>query len=418
MSVFSSFELFMARRMSGKTASGSRLSKLMTRIAVVSVTLSIAVMIVAIAVLAGFQNEIRKKAVALTGHIVLTNYDSNISFEAAPINITQANIPELLKIKGVVAVRPSATKGGIIKTVDEVQGAILKGVAPNTPITSFADYLVEGELPVFSDSTMSNRVLVPVSLAKRLLLKVGDRFTMYFIQEPARVRNFEISGLYNAPFDNASDALILADIRHIRRLNNWTSEQVGAVEIFIDDINRLQPIAEQINELMAYSITDEGQRLKVQTVADLYVQLFDWLNLLDMNVVVILALMLLVAGFNMISGLLILVFEKTAMIGLIKALGMRNVGVQRMFLYRAAFIALKGMLWGNIIAIGFCLLQYYFHLIPLNPANYYMDYVPISLGAWSLIAVNVFGFLGITLLLALPVLVISRISPDRSIKSE
>jgi len=418
MRLFSSFELFMARRMAGKTAEGNRLSRLTTHIAVVSVALSIVVMIVAIAVLSGFQSEIRKKAVNLTGHVILTNYDTNISFEATPINIAQANIPELLKIKGVQAARLSATKGGIIKTAEDVQGAVLKGIAANSDLTSFADYLVEGELPVFSDTATSNGVLLPVTLAKRLLLKVGDNLDMYFIQEPPRVRRFVISGLYNAPFDNVADALILADIRHIRRLNGWSNEQVGAIEIFIDDMERLQPIAEQIDELMAYNITEDGRRLKVQTVADLYVQLFDWLNLLDMNVVVILVLMLLVAGFNMISGLLILVFEKTAMIGLIKALGMRNTGVQRIFLYRAAFIALKGMLWGNVIAIGLCLLQYHFHFVPLDPANYYVDYVPVLLKAWPLIAVNVFGFIGITLLLALPVLVISRISPDKTIKSE
>ena len=418
MRFFSSFELFMARRMGGKTASGNRLSRLMTRIAVASVALSITVMIVAIAVLSGFQSEIRKKAVDLTGHVILTNYDSNISFEAAPINVAQANIPELLKIKGVQAVRLSATKGGIIKTAENVQGAVLKGINANADITSFADYLVEGELPVFSDTATSNSVLVPEALAKRLLLKVGDNFAMYFIQEPPRVRSFVISGLYNAPFDNVADAIILADIRHIRRLNGWTSEQAGAVEIFIDDMAHLQPIAEQIDELMAYSITEEGRRLKVQTVADLYVQLFDWLNLLDMNVAVILLLTLLVAGFNMVSGLLILVFEKTAMIGLIKAIGMRNAGVQRIFLYRAAFITLKGMLWGNSIAIGLCLLQHHFRFIPLNPANYFVDAVPVLLKTWPLIAVNVFGFIGITLLLALPVLVISRISPDKTIKSE
>ncbi|MCL2097668.1 MAG: ABC transporter permease [Bacteroidales bacterium] len=408
----------MAKRMAGKTGSGSRLSKLMARIAVVSVMLSMAVMIIAIAVTAGFQNEVRKKAVDLTGHIILSNYDSNISFEATPVAIAQANIPELLKIKGVLIVRPSATKGGIIKTADEVQGAVLKGFDADVGLSAFADYLVEGELPTFSDSAITNKALMPVSLAKRLFLKVGDSFDMYFIQDPPRVRNFVVSGLYNAPFDNVSDALILADIKHIRRLNGWTNEQVGAVEIFINDMANLTRIAEQIDDLMAYTITDEGRRLKVETVADLYMQLFDWLNLLDMNVVVILVLMLLVAGFNMISGLLILVFEKTAMIGLIKAMGMRNVGVQRIFLYRAAFIVLKGMLWGNIIALSFCLLQYYFHLVPLDPANYYMSYVPIMLRAWPLIAVNVFGFIGITLLLALPVLVIARISPDKTIKSE
>lgn len=412
------FELFMAKRMAGKTLPGNRLSKLMARIAVVSVALSMTVMIVAIAVLAGFQNEIRKKAVDLTGHIVLTNYDSNTSFEASPIDLAQANIPELLKIKGVIAVRPSATKGGIIKTTEEVQGAVLKGVDAHTDLSSFSDYLVEGELPVFADSATSNQVLLPVALAKRLLLKVGDSFSIYFIQDPPRARSLVISGLYNAPFDNVSDALVIADIKHIRRLNNWTKEQVGAVEIFIDNMENLQPIAEQIDEMMAYTISNEGRRLKVQTVADLYMQLFDWLNLLDMNVALILVLVLLVAGFNMISGLLILVFEKTAMIGLVKALGMRNAGVQRIFLYKAAFITLKGMFWGNIIALGFCLSLYYFHWLPLDPANYYMSYVPVLLRPWPLIAVNVFGFIGITLLLTLPVLVISRVSPDKTIKSE
>ncbi len=415
--ILMSTEFYIAGRMAGDKTSGSRLSRLMTRIAVVSVALSIAVMIIAIAVTKGFQSEIRDKAVGLTGHIILSNYDANATFETNPVDIALADIPGLLTIKGVLYAQPVATKGGIIKTGADVQGSVLKGVDATFNPRYFEDFLLKGEVPVFNDSVISNNVLIPLSLSKRLRLDIGDHFDMYFIQEPPRARRFTVAGIYNAPFDDISDSMILGDIRHIRRLNGWTSSQAGAVEVFIDDIRQLDVIAEEVNDHMSAMITTEGRRLKVQTVVDFYEQLFDWLSLFDMNMVVVLVLVLLVAGCNMISGLLILVFEKTAMVGLLKALGMRNAGVQKVFLYRASFITLRGLLWGNVLALSLYWLQQQFQLFPLNPANYYLSSVPVLLHFQSWLAVNILGFAGITLLLALPVLVISYISPDKTIKS-
>jgi lipoprotein-releasing system permease protein len=413
-----STEFFIARRITTDKTHGTKLSRLMVRIATGSVAISVAVMLVAMAVTAGFQSEIRNKAVGLTGHIVLSNYDGNLSFEAAPIDIRRADIPAIMQLKGVRHAQPVATKGGIIKTDNDIQGAVLKGVDKSYDPQFFNSCLMAGEVPVYTDTALSNRVLVPLRLARQLRLDTGSRFDMYFIQNPPRVRRFTVAGIYNAQLDDMVSALIVCDINHIRALNGWSKDQASAVEVFTGGFTQMNTVAEIIDDLQAFNIGDDGSRLKVQTVTDLYQFLFDWLNLLDMNVWIILALMLLVGGFNMISGLLIMVFEKTSMVGLLKALGMRNAGVQRIFLYRSAFITLKGMLWGNLIALALGLLQQHFHFVALDPVTYYVDSVPVLFRPLSILLVNVFGFAGITLLLALPVLIISRISPDRTIKAE
>jgi lipoprotein-releasing system permease protein len=412
-----STEFYIARRITADKTSGTKLSRLMVRIATGSVAISLTVMLVAIAVTAGFRHGIYSKAVGLTGHVILSNYDANTSFEAAPIDIDRAEIPDMLQLPGVRHAQPIATKGGMIKAGDEIQGAVLKGVDKTYDPQFFRSCLVEGDVPVYSDTALSNAVLVPLRLSRQLHLHTGSRFDMFFIQNPPRVRRFTVSGIYNAQLDDMTNALVLCDINHVRNLNGWRTTQASAVEVFADDMAHMHTVAETIDDFQAFHISDEGLRLKVQTVADLYQFLFDWLNLLDMNVWIILVLMILVGGFNMVSGLLILVFEKTSMIGLLKALGMRNAGLQRIFLYRAAFITLKGMLWGNVIALSLCLLQQQFHLVTLDPATYYTDSVPMLLQPLSILLVNVFGFAGITLLLALPVLIISRISPARTIIS-
>jgi lipoprotein-releasing system permease protein len=408
----------MARRITTDKTGGTRISRLMVRIAMATVAISIAVMIIAIAVTSGFQYEIRNKAVALTGHIILTNYDSNHTYDATPVSIERVGLPELLEINGVRYVQSVATKGGIIKMEKDILGAILKGVDGGYDFDFFRSCLIEGNIPLFNDTVLSNDVLIPLRLAKQLHLTAGDRFDMYFVQEPPRVRRFTVGGIYNAQLDDMVDALIICDIKHIRRLNGWTNDQVATIEVFVDDFAYMDSIAEEIDDREAYLFAEKGGRLKVQTVTDLYQHLFDWLALFDMNVWIILILMLLVAGFNMISGLLILVFEKMSMIGLLKSLGMRNASVQRVFLYRAAFIALKGMVWGNAIALLLCLLQQHFHIVSLDPASYYLDTVPILLHPFPILLVNFFGFIGLTLLLALPVLIISRISPSRTIKAD
>jgi lipoprotein-releasing system permease protein len=413
-----STEFFIARRITADKTTGTKLSRLTVRIATGSVAVSVAVMLLAIMVLAGFQHEIRNKVVGLTGHVVLSNYDGNTSFEAAPIDIGRAGLPAIMRLEGVRHAQPVATKGGIIQTNDEIQGAVLKGVDETCDLQFFNACLVAGEVPAYSDTALSNRVLVPLRLARKLRLDTGSRFDMYFVQHPPRVRRFTVAGIYNAQLDDMVNALVVCDINHIRTLNGWGREQASAVEVFTNEFKQMDAVAETIDDMQAFNMDDDGLRLKVQTVADLYPFLFDWLNLLDMNVWIILVLMLLVGGFNMISGLLIMVFEKTSMIGLLKALGMRNAGVQRIFLYRAAFITLKGMCWGNLIAFAAGLLQQHFRVIALDPVTYYIDSAPVLLQPVPILLVNVFGFAGITLLLALPVLIISRISPDRTIKAE
>ncbi|MDR3235842.1 MAG: FtsX-like permease family protein [Prevotellaceae bacterium] len=410
---------YIARRITTDKTSGSKLSRLMVRIATGSVAVSVAVMLVAMAVTAGFQHEICNKAVGLTGHVILSSYDANASFEAASMELSYADIPAILALPGVRHAQPVATKGGIIKTENDFQGAVLKGVDAAYDLQFFASCLVEGKTPKYSNKPslpLSDTVLIPLSLSQQLQLHVGSRFDMYFIQEPVRVRRFTVGGIYNAQLDDMISALVLCDINHIRRLNGWTDGQASAVEVFVDDMGRMAAVAETINDLQNAHLSDDGVRLKVETVTDLYEFLFDWLSLLDMNVWIILVLMVLVGGFNMVSGLLILVFEKTSMIGLLKSLGMGNGGVQRVFLYRAAFITLKGMLWGNAIAIVLCALQQHFRLVALDPITYYVDSVPVLMQPLTIILVNVFGFVGITLLLALPVLVISRISPARAVR--
>jgi lipoprotein-releasing system permease protein len=241
---------------------------------------------------------------------------------------------------------------------------------------------------------------------------------MFFVQDPPRSRRFTVKGIYNAQLDDVVNALIICDIKHIRRLNGWNEGEASSVEVFIDNLDRLDEVSDAIDEQQAGTMTEEKGRLKVQTVKDLYPHLFDWLYLLDTNVWIILILMLCVAGFNMISGLLILVFERTSMIGLLKTLGMQNSGIQRIFLYRAAFITLRGLFWGNITGIFLCILQQRFHFIALDASNYYTDSVPVLLQPAPLILVNLCGFAGIILLLALPVFVISHITPDRTLKTE
>jgi lipoprotein-releasing system permease protein len=413
--------LYIARRMTAdrtdRTA-GTRLSRLMKHIATASVATSVAIMIISVAVITGFKNEIRQKAIGFNGSITLTNYDYNQSFETTPINIEDAFIPELLSINGVTHAQVYATKGGIIKANDIIQGAILKGIASDFDDRFFQSNLTAGQLFSVSDTALTNTVLLSTRLAALLKLQIGDAFEMYFIQEPPRIRKFSVSGLYNAHLEEVDKVIILCDIGHIRRLNSWQPNQVSGVEIFVDDLAHMNEIALQIDELAAYHITDEGTRLRVRTVRDYFSNLFDWLDLLDLNVGIILTLMIIVAGFNMISGLLILLFEKIRMIGLLKSLGMRNTDVQKVFLYRAAFILLKGLIWGTIIGLACCLIQKYAGLITLNPENYFVSVAPIHLNILYILFINAFAFIGIMLMLALPALFITNVSPDKTMRVE
>ncbi|MDR3350494.1 MAG: ABC transporter permease [Prevotellaceae bacterium] len=397
---------------------GTRLSRLMARIAIVSVAVGVAVMITAVAVVTGFKSEISNKAVGFNGHLTLTNYDFNRSFETTPIQTEDAFIPSILAIEGVTHTQIYATKGGIIKTADAIQGAMLKGISSDFDWTFFRSSLVAGDIFNVSDTAVTNAVVLSKRLAALLDMNVGDAFEMYFIQEPPRVRKFTVAGLYDAQLEELDKVVILCDIAHIRRLNGWKANQVTGVEIFVKDLSCMDAVAEQVNELAAFHITGDGNRLRVRTVRDYFSNLFDWLSLLDLNVAIILTLMIIVAGFNMVSGLLILLFEKISMIGLLKALGMQNAQVQKVFLYRAAFILVKGLLWGNVAGIGLCLLQQYFGIVTLDPDNYFMSVAPVALNFLPVLAITVCSFAGVMLMLALPALFITRISPEKAMRVE
>jgi lipoprotein-releasing system permease protein len=404
--------------MSAGRLSGTRLSRLMVRIATASVAVGVAVMIVSVAVVTGFKNEITGKAVGFNGHLTLTHYDFNRSFETAPVNREDAFIPSILAIDGVTHVQGYATKGGIIKTAGAIQGAMLKGVSTDFDWTFFRSALVDGDIFTVSDTAVSNAVVLSKRLAALLEMKTGDAFEMYFIQDPPRVRRFTVAGLYDAQLEELDKVVVLCDMAHIRRLNGWSENQISGVEIFVNKLSRLDTVAKQVNDLAAYHITGDGNRLRVLTVRDYFSNLFDWLSLLDLNVVVILTLMTVVAGFNMISGLLILLFEKTGMIGLLKALGMRHANIQKVFLYRAAFILMKGLLWGNVTGIGICLLQRRFGIVTLDPGNYFVSVAPVQLEVPYILAITVFAFAGIMLMLALPALFITRVSPEKTMRQE
>jgi lipoprotein-releasing system permease protein len=413
-----SIEYRIARRIATDHAAGTRLSRLMVRIATASVGIGVAVMLVAVAVVTGFKGEIRDKAAGFNGHITLTNYDRNQSFEVAPVSLDSAFIADLLAIEGVQRVQAYATKGGIIKTGEAIQGAMLKGIAADFDWQFFASSLVAGSVFTVTDTAVTSSVLLSKRLAALLQLGVGDSFEMYFIQQPPRVRRFTVSGLYDAQLDELDRVVILCDIAHVRRLNGWGDDQVAGVEVRVDRFDRIGVVAEKMEDLAAYHIAADGTRLRVRTLYDYFPSLFDWLGLMDLNVLVILVLMIVVAGFNMVSGLLILLFEKISMIGLLKALGMRNAGVQKVFLYRAAFILLKGLLFGNAAGIVLCLLQQQLGVVTLNPDNYFVSTVPVHVTLPAVVLINLITFAAIMLLLALPALFITRISPDKTMRAE
>jgi lipoprotein-releasing system permease protein len=388
----------------------------MSRIATVSISLSLAVMIISVAVLTGFKQQIKSKLTGFVSAIQIKNYDTNISFETVPIANYYDFIPQIKQIKGVKQVQQYATKGGIIKTDEEIQGVVLNGVATDFDWNFFKSYLVDGEIFEVNDSISTNKVLISQSLSSLLKLKTGDSFEIYFVQEPVRVRKFTVSGIYNTYFEEQDRSYVLCDIKHIQRLNGWTKNQISGFEVSLHDLNDLGEVYEQVDDLVSYINFEDGSRLIVYAVDEIFPEIFNWLNILDMNVWIILILMLAVSGFNMVSGLLIMLLEKSSMIGLFKSMGMLNFSLQKIFLYRSGIIVVKGVFWGNIIGIGCCLLQQHFGIFKLNPADYYFSVAPVQLQLLPILLLNACSFISVLLLQLLPSMFIAKISPDKTIR--
>lgn len=409
-------ELFIARRIIGHKGERKTFSNSIVGIAIFGIALGLAVMIVAVAVVTGFKQEISNKVIGFGSHIQLLNLDSNTSYETSPVDRNLSIFEDVGSLEEVRNIQVFAIKAGIIKTDDNIQGAVLKGVDSDYDWSFLEQSIVEGEPLRITDSVRTNNILISSAIASLLGLKVGDSFNMYFIQDPPRARKFTISAIYRTSLVEFDKLFIYADIKHVQRLNNWDQHQVSGFEIMLHDINDAARATQSIRDLAAMEFTADGARLKVEPIQEKYNQIFDWLNLQDMNVIIIIVLMLIVAGFNMISGLLILILERTNMIGILKGLGSMDASIRKIFIYQSGYLSIKGLLWGNIIGLLICFLQYRFNIITLDPESYYLDTVPVNVSLLHILLLNL-GTLASTLLfLLLPSMIIARVAPEKAIR--
>ncbi len=409
-------EFFIARRLTFDKESRQTITRPIIKISVLGIALGLAVMIVSVAIVIGFKREIRKKISGFGSHIQIINYDSNTSFETIPVSKHQPFYPLLDSVSGISHIQVFATKPGIIKTESDIQGAIVKGIGSDYDWSFFSENLTEGSIFQVSDSVKTDEVVISSYLSSLLKLKVGDKFGMYFIDDKPRGRAFKISGIYETNLEEFDRQFILADISHIQKLNNWSDDQVSGFEIVLDDFRDIDFMTYVVNGFAGAKFNEDGSRLRVINIKQKYPQIFDWLGLIDKNVWIILGLMLIVASFNIISGLLIMILDRTNMIGILKALGTENRKIQRIFLYQAGYLLVRGLFWGNLIGLSLCWIQHHFRILKLEQSSYFIDYVPIYFNVSYLFLLNV-GTLLITLLvLQLPSIVISRISPVKTIR--
>ena len=393
--------------------SKGNLSSTVMRLAVTSVALALTVMIISLAVVVGFKNQIRDKVVGFVAPIHIQALDLNESYEEQPFVVNERLKKTLETTDGIRHYQLVADKPGMLKTDEEIQGVVMKGVGADYDWSYFQTCLKSGEVPVYADGERSTEVLVSKSIADKMLLKVGDDVRVWFIDEDmqARGRKFSVKGIFETGLSEFDDRYLFCDLDQIRRLNHWDDDQTGMVEVWLDDVEQM----DAVNEQLYFNIPGD---LASYTARESNPQIFDWLALLDTNVWLILVLMFLVAGITVISMLLIIIIEKTSTIGLLKAMGASNGFVRKVFLRRSVRILLLGMLIGNIIGVGFCLLQQATGFIHLNPETYYLSAVPIELHLITVVMLNLAVFALWLLMLLIPTSIINRIRPAKSIRFE
>jgi len=373
-------------------------------------------MIISIAVVTGFKKEISEKTIGFGSHIQILNYDGNRSYETQPISKNQDCLPKVKAINGIHHVQIFALKPGIIKTDTDIQGVVIKGIGPDFDWGFFKRSLVEGEVFELSDTVTTNKTLISKSLALLLRLKVGDKYAMFFVQNPPRQRLFTVSGIYDTKMSEFDKVFILGDIRHIQKLNDWKEDQISGFEILVDDFDNIEDMTLQVDDIAGLVFFEDGSRLKVQNIIEKYPTIFDWLGLQDINAIILIVIMVVVAGINMISGLLIIILERTKMIGVLKAMGAANPLIRRIFLIQSGIIVIRGLIFGNLIGLAICIIQKEFGIIKLDEASYYLSTVPIHLNVIHILLLNIGTFVVTIAMLVVPSMVISRISPEKTIK--
>ena len=411
--------LFIARRIHfSKENNKKKVSKPAVRIALGGIALGLAVMILSLAIVVGFKNEVGRKVMGFGSHIQITSLTNNRTYDLPPISFSDTLISAIKAVPNVSYTQITATKPAIIKTKTDFQGIVLKGVDAHYNWDFFKEYLKEGELPVYNESTASNEVLISKKQADALKLSVGDKFICYFIQDQVRLRQFTISGIYSTGLADFDKLFIMSDIQHIRMLNNWNENTATSIEVFVNDLDNLSDISYNIYLATARNFTGNYNPYYTRSIYELQPQIFGWLSLLDLNMVIILILMFSVASFTMISGLLIIILEKTTLIGTLKVLGANNWTIRKIFLYQASFLIGKAMLWGNVIGLGMYFIQKYLKVVKLDPEVYFVDYAPVELIPWQAVVLNIGVGVAILCILVIPSYLIAKISPAKSIKFE
>ena len=383
------------------------------------IAIGLAVMIVAVAVVIGFKHEVRDKVVGIGSDITITNFDAQKSYETVPVVAGDSLLDALRAMDGVKHVQRYSTKPGMIMTEDNFLGMVLKGVSQEYDWTFLKKHLLEGEIPAFTDSASTNRTLVSRTIANKLHLKTGDKLYTYYVEgDNVRARRLEVAGIYQTNFSIYDNMFLFTDLYTVNRLNAWKADQASGIELEVADVSRLEETKEAISMEVDMMKDCYGGTYYTQTVEENNPQIFAWLDLLDMNVWVILILMTGVAGFTMISGLLIIILERTNMIGVLKALGADNLAIRKVFLSFSVFLIGRGMLWGNIIGLSFVIIQSQFHLFKLDPVTYYVDSVPVAFQLWWWVLLNVCSLLASVLMLVGPSYLIAHIHPAKSIRFE
>lgn len=411
-------ELFIARKVYFGESTKQKVSSPAIKIAVAGIAIGLAAMVLSVCIVVGFKKEIRDKVIGFGSHIQITSFVNTAAYDTKPVRLTDSIVSLLRADPHIKQIEKYATKPGIIKTDTDFQGVVLKGVEEGYDRSFFKDNLLEGNVLQPSDSTTGNQAIISKYMADRLHLKLGDDFFTYFIQDPPKVRKFVISGIYSTNFEDYDKLFMIVDLNTIQKLNSWDKSQISGLELRVDDYSHLSEIKDDLFYTMAGTEDGDGNALFTRSIEEINPMIFSWLSLLDMNVWVIIILMLAISGFTMISGLLIIILERANMIGILKALGCRNANIRKIFLYISSFLILKGMVWGNVIALLVCLLQKAFGIIKLDPSTYYVTEMPVYLNPLYIILINL-GALTISLAMMIgPSYLIARISPAKSIKFE
>ena len=411
--------LFIAKKIYSDKGDKRKVSRPAIRIATVGVAIGLAVMIVSVCVILGFKHTIRDKVVGFGSHIQVHNVLTYNGSDQYPVCIDDSMMQMIGSVDGVSHVERFAMTQGILKTDEDFLGVAFKGVGPEYDMTFLKSHLVEGEMPEFSDSTSKQKLLMSKMIADKLRLKAGDKVFAYFIDgQDVRTRRYTVSGIYQTNMTRFDENLCFIDLYAASRLNGWLNGEVTGVEVKVKDFEQLQLTEDRFVEKINRSIDPQGNVLTTETIYELYPQVFSWLELLDINVWIILALMVCVAGFTMISGLLIIILERTQMIGILKAVGARNKTIRHTFLWFSVFIIGQGLFWGNVIGLGIVLLQQYTGFVTLDPQTYYVSEAPMELNLPLVAAINVATLLICVFVLIAPSYLISHIHPAKSMRYE